>query len=659
MAFNPIKETVDGKKAHDMIWSSKVIDIALKGLEQGKKLVANPFYENNTKLLKGDLVFERTKEEVDEWIHCREDIIYFANKYCKLMTPEGIKNVEMRDYQKDYLRHLEKNRLSIFLSCRQSGKTTTSAIFLLHYILFNIDKNSLVLGNKRKTAVEILDKVKKIFLELPYFLKPGIYKWNEGQIVLDNGCMCMAEATTINSGISFTFHCVLADEFAHIAPNILDKFYNNLFPTITAGKARFIISSTQNGYNLFYKLWCGAMEKENEYAPFKVDWWQVPEWNPEKHTWEKRDEEWHKLQIANYGSEENFNKQFGTNFDISGNCLVSTKSLKDQMEKAQEFINRDMPGFIYSKYFFWDPRYDLYSRLKRDYFIITIDIAEGLGKDYTVFNINRLYYDGNEIITQLVGYFRCNNMECKKCAKILIEFCTKFFYSEDKYLISIEYNLYGELFVEMVKKYMDNAPLSSAFSTDVFIKYWNDARTKYINGIRVNKSNKIAMCKKFKGNFELNRTLCLDTRFLNELTNFSEHPNGTFSSIVGHDDLVMAEIQLEEVYKTLQFKNLSEDVMADPTLYKEILSSFDFKKTEIDKDMNEPIKPIDISMKNTAKTVYDGSTMFYGSIPSNMDEIYKIMGVQFPDRDFGTYNPEQNLYEDPFKEEDFNLKRLR
>lgn len=659
MAFNPIKETVDGKKAHDMIWSSKVIDIALKGLEQGKKLVANPFYENNTKLLKGDLVFERTKEEVDEWIHCREDIIYFANKYCKLMTPEGIKNVEMRDYQKDYLRHLEKNRLSIFLSCRQSGKTTTSAIFLLHYILFNIDKNSLVLGNKRKTAVEILDKVKKIFLELPYFLKPGVYKWNEGQIVLDNGCMCMAEATTINSGISFTFHCVLADEFAHIAPNILDKFYNNLFPTITAGKARFIISSTQNGYNLFYKLWCGAMEKENEYAPFKVDWWQVPEWNPEKHTWEKRDEAWHKLQIANYGGEENFNKQFGTNFDISGNCLVSTKSLKDQMEKAQEFINRDMPGFLYWKYFFWDPRYDLYSRLKRDYFIITIDIAEGLGKDYTVFNINRLYYDGNEIITQLVGYFRCNNMECKKCAKILIEFCTRFFYSEDKYLISIEYNLYGELFVEMVKKYMDNAPLSSAFSTDVFIKYWNDARTKYINGIRVNKSNKIAMCKKFKGNFELNRTLCLDTRFLNELTNFSEHPNGTFSSIVGHDDLVMAEIQLEEVYKTLQFKNLSEDVMADPTLYKEILSSFDFKKTEIDKDMNEPIRPIDISMKNPAKTVYDGSTMFYGSIPSNMDEIYKIMGVQFPDRDFGTYNPEQNLYEDPFKEEDFNLKRLR
>lgn len=537
-----------------------------------------------------------------------------------------------------------------------SHNTTTSAIFLLHYILFNIDKNSLVLGNARKTAVEILDKVKKIFLELPYFLKPGVYKWNEGQIVLDNGCMCMAEATTINSGISFTFHCVLADEFAHVAPHIIDKFYNNLFPTITAGKARFIISSTQNGYNLFYKLWCGAVEKENEYAPFKVDWWQVPEWNPEKKCWEKRDEAWHRLQIANYGGEENFNKQFGTNFDISANCLVTTKSLKEQMEKAQEFTNKEMPGFIYSKYFFWDPRYDI-NRLKRDYIVITIDIAEGLGKDYTVFNINRLYYDGNEIITQLVGYFRCNEIECKRCAKILIEFCSRFFVTEDRYIVSVEYNLYGEYFVEMVRKYMDNAPLNQAFSTDVFVKYWNDTRTKYITGVRVNRGNKIAMCKRFKSTFELGRVLTPDTRFLNELTNFSEQGNGTFSCIVGHDDLVMAEIQLEEVNKTLQYKNLCEDVMADQMLMQEIIR--DNNKSIKENDEFGPTRPIKIESRTSATTVYDGMTLFEGSTPSNMDEIYRMMGVQFPDRSWGTYNPEQNLYEDPEKEEDFNLKRLR
>ena len=121
---------------------------------------------------------------------------------------------------------VDNDRHSYYTNGILSHNTTTSAVFMLHYILFNIDKNALVLGNKRKTAVEILDKAKKIYLELPYFLKPGIYKWNEAEIVLDNGCRLMAEATTINSGISFTFHCVLADEFAHCPPNILDKFYS-------------------------------------------------------------------------------------------------------------------------------------------------------------------------------------------------------------------------------------------------------------------------------------------------------------------------------------------------------------------------------------------------------------------------------------------------
>lgn len=120
--FNPVKETVDGKLAHKVIWSTKSLELAIEGLNQGKKLVANPFYEYNTKILKGDLVFRRTPEEEQEFLKCMNDIVYFANEYCKLMTPEGIKKVSMRDYQRDYLKHLSEHQLSIFLSCRQSGK---------------------------------------------------------------------------------------------------------------------------------------------------------------------------------------------------------------------------------------------------------------------------------------------------------------------------------------------------------------------------------------------------------------------------------------------------------------------------------------------------------------------------------------------------------
>ena len=89
MAFNPIKETVGGKKAEAVQWTSKIIKQALDGIDKGLPLAVNPFYEKNTKLLKPDLLYKRTPEEIQEWKRCANDIIYFANTYCKLMTPDG------------------------------------------------------------------------------------------------------------------------------------------------------------------------------------------------------------------------------------------------------------------------------------------------------------------------------------------------------------------------------------------------------------------------------------------------------------------------------------------------------------------------------------------------------------------------------------------
>lgn len=154
-AFNPVKEDRDGVKAKRAIWSTKSIELAFEGLKQGRKLLANPFYERNTKLLKGDLVFDRTEEEIEEWLKCKNDIIYFVEKYCKLMTPEGIKHVKLRDYQVKYLRHLEKHRLSIYLACRQCGK----CVSLLSTIKLKMNLDAFI---------HIDDKLKKRLLSNYY-----------------------------------------------------------------------------------------------------------------------------------------------------------------------------------------------------------------------------------------------------------------------------------------------------------------------------------------------------------------------------------------------------------------------------------------------------------------------------------------------------------
>lgn len=583
--FNPVKEDTSGVKARRVIWSSAVLEAALTGIEQGKKLVSNPFYENNTRLLKGDLVFERTDDEIEEWIRCKYDIIYFVEKYCKLMTPEGIKNVKLRDYQQRYLQHLMDNRLSIYLACRQCGKTTTSAVFMLHYILFNTDKNALVLGNKRKTAIEILDKAKKIYLELPYFLKPGIYKWNEGEIVLDNGCRLMAEATTINSGISFTFHCVLSDEFAHIQPNIIEKFYNNLFPTITAGRARFMITSTQNGRNLFYRLCKAAEAKENEYAFFKTDWDEVPEWNPEKKCWEKRDENWKALQVANYGSEEAFNSQFGTNFDISANTLISQKVLSRKNKLVVDFIPKEIPGVSCSEYFLWHPDFDPLT-LRKEYIVITCDLAEGIGGDYTVYNINRFIEPGSDKL-ECIGYFRSNKVDRELSTTALQELIVKHC-DQNKTLLSYEKNTYGDLFYHNLIDNSEKVKEFMLFDQSIIAKYYNETGTKFTYGIKLTSGNKSNHCKLFKESYERDKIINNSYHLSVELGNFNDDGTGHYKAVYGHDDMVMTAVQLEFVKETLQYKLLRTEFDSDIVYEKtdEIYNPFEqpFEWEYLDRD---------------------------------------------------------------------------
>ena len=555
--FNPVKEDKDGIRAKRAIWSTAAFDLALKGIKEGKKLLANPFYENNTKLLKGDLVFNRTDEEIEEWLKCKNDVVYFVENYCKIMTPEGVKKVKLRDYQIEYLKHLEQHRLSILLSARQAGKTVTSALFMLHYICFNIDKNSLVVANKLKTAVEVLSKAKSIYLELPYFLKPGIYKWNETEIVLDNGCRLMAEATTINSGISFTFHCVLWDEAAHVAPNIMDKFYNNLFPTITAGKARFMITSTQNGYNLFYRLYKAAEAGISEYKAFKVDWDRIPEWNPEKRCWEKRDEAWKQKQVANYGSEEAFNAQFGTNFDISANTLIAQKIISKRQQRLVEFVEKEMPGVPYSDSWLWHPDFDPID-CKKTCLVLTTDIAEGGGGDYTVCSVHRFIEPGSNKL-ECIGYFKSNSLQRDQATLSIQSFITMMC-NQDKTLLSFERNVYGEMFVkQMLENTEKNIPGCSNFDSSVFVKYYNESGTKFNYGIKITSGNKSTHCKLYKEDYERDLLINNSAQYMIELNNFSDSGNDKFEAAFGHDDMVMTEVQLTFVRETLQYKLLKDE----------------------------------------------------------------------------------------------------
>lgn len=553
--FNPIKEETGGIRARARIWSTEILDKAIDGLNKGKRLVYNPFYENNSKILKADLTFERTPEEIEEWKKCKKDIVYFCEKYCKLKTPEGIKHITLRDYQKQYLNHLMNNQLSICLQCRQSGKSTTTSLFMLHFLLFNVDKNALICSNKYKSAKEVVGKAKNIFEGIPFFLKPGVSKWNEAEIVMDNGCRVQAETTTEKSGIGDTIDFLILDEFAHVAPNKLDTFYNNIFPVITAAKAKLAIISTQNGRNLFYRLYTAAVQGVNEYKPFKVEWQDVPEWDPETKSWVKRDEVWHQKQIANYGSEEAFESQMGTKFDLDSTTLISQKTLN--RISAKRFINHSLPGVSNHDSWYWSPDFNL-ENLRKEYMVITCDLAEGLKQDYTIFSLYRLTTPGSDDL-ECIGYFRNNEISRENAAKSLIELIINKL-DQNKLILSYERNTYGELFrrdiIDLTEKEPNNYSL---FDPSIIVRYYNEARTKYNYGVQITRSNKTANCIIFKEDFESSKIINNDELFLFEVQNFCNDGKDCFKASFGHDDMVMTAVQLEFVKQTIQFNNLKDE----------------------------------------------------------------------------------------------------
>lgn len=550
--FNPIKVEETGAKAKRVIWSTESLKLALKGLNEGRRLVANPFYDNKVQLLKADLMFRRTPEEQEEWLKCKDDIIYFVEKYCKLLTPEGIQHVTLRPYQRKYLCHLSDNQLSICLQCRQSGKTTTTSLFMLHYLLFNIDKNALICSNKRKSAVEVVDKVKKIYNEIPYFLKPGIQKWNEAEIVMDNGCRVQAEATTINAGIGDTVHMLLLDEFAHVHPNIIDKFYNNIFPTVSAAKAKVAIISTQNGRNLFYKLYTAAVQHDNDYKAFKVEWRDVPEWDPIKHQWVERDDAWYNRQVANYGSVEALEKQMGTNFDLGSNTLVNQKTMKSVC--VTPFVNKDIPGVYLSDCWYWHPNFDPMN-LKKEYIVTTCDLAEGANQDYTIFSLYRMVNPGSDDL-ELIGYFRSNTHPRDACTRSLMNLYI-IWINPNTTVLSFERNTYGEVFLKDISDLAGKE--LPTWDPGVLVKYYTEAGTKYHYGVKITAGNKTAHCVLFKESFERGKVIATAEQFIYELQNFCDDGSGHYKASYGHDDMVMTAIQLEFVKKTLQYKMMRED----------------------------------------------------------------------------------------------------
>lgn len=588
--FDPVKELKGGEQSAKVVWSTKSLDMAVDAIKKGLPLKANPFCGTNTLLLKPDLVYKRTAEEVEDVIRCMKDPIYFATK-CSLMTPEGLQPVKMRDYQEEYLGHLRDNRFNIMLACRQAGKSVTTAVFGLWKILFFSDKNGSILSKSGPAGRDLLKKIKDMYLYLPYHLKCGTLKWNQSEIAFDNNSTLSTEAFSPTACLGKTINLLILDEFAWCPPNDVNLFYENVIPTVTTiPDSNVCICSTQNGFNKFYEIWNSAITGKSIYHPYKVDWHQVPNWDPATRKWVKRTKDWKDMMIGVLGSEESFQYQYGTAFLTSNNCLISREVLSSLHSNEILFENKsdlELCKIKHSHCLYINPEYDI-NNFKSKYYIVIVDLSEGKESDSTIFNILEVIYDKekDKIKFKQVAYWKSNEYDLLESALefwLLIQ--TLFKKDQSNVIVSIEWNTYGALFYNYLLQYnekeycKDNMwrfTFASEFDHTILCRYKKNSsdddiisarlpkNNKLIPGVRWNGSNKKSSCALLKPMIESGDIIINDIVTISEIENFEDkNNNGHYKASYGHDDIIMTFVQLPIIIQSSKYKEFIEDIKSN------------------------------------------------------------------------------------------------
>lgn len=207
----------------------------------------------NLKAINVQLPF--TKNQVDEYLRCSTDLVYFIETYCKIVILDhGLQPFKLYECQKKKIKIIHENRKVILMEGRQQGKTTTSAAYILWYTLFQESKTVAILANKATAAREVLYRYQLMYENLPLWLQQGVSTWNKGDIALENGSIVFTAATN-RAGIRGK-SCVTSDTKVCIEENEnvfyveIDKVINNSnFINIDNTMKKYIIYKTINLQN--------------------------------------------------------------------------------------------------------------------------------------------------------------------------------------------------------------------------------------------------------------------------------------------------------------------------------------------------------------------------------------------------------------------------
>ena len=487
-------------------------------------------YRGSSNLKNSDVDVDWSPELAKELLKCREDPIYFAENYMKVVhLDEGLRKIKLYGYQKKIIMDVHNHNAVIAECARQSGKTTAMTVAILHYIIFNGYKNVAILANKGEVSQEILARIKLAYEHLPLWLQHGIVEWNKRSIILENGSRVISSATSANNIRGFSVNMLFIDEAAHIEG--WDEFFTSVYPTISSGKTtKLVLVSTVNGMNHFHKITELARQGKNRYHLTSVTWKDVP----------NRDEKWKAMTLADMNYDyEKFSQEYENEYLGSSGTLISGSKLK---QLVAGIANPEHEAIGISQYEEYQKGHE---------YVMVCDVSRGKGLDYSAFQI----IDISTMPYRQVCTFRDNLCTPVEFTDIIYRFgmmygnCAVLVEINDigaqvSDLLFFDYEYDNLLFTHNMGSRGKSITTSLKRTTD--------------KGIRTTKVVKNTGCSLLKLLVEQDQLLIQDHETIFELSTFAKKGQSYEAEPQKHDDLVMCLVLFAWLSEQQYFKMLTD-----------------------------------------------------------------------------------------------------
>ena len=510
--------------------------------------MSDEIYLGNPLLKKANTSHEFTEEQVIEFVKCKQDPVYFAHNYIKIVSlDEGLTQFHPYDFQEKLINNFHEHRFNICKMPRQTGKSTTSVSYLLHYAVFNDSTNIGILANKAATARDLLSRLQTAYENLPKWMQQGIISWNKGSLELENGSKILAASTSASAVRGMSFNILFLDEFAFVPNHIAESFFASVYPTITSGKStKVIMVSTPHGMNHFYRYWHDAERSKNEYVPTDVHWSEVP----------GRDADWKAQTIANT-SEQQFKVEFECEFLGSVNTLINPAKLRNLVYEEPQTRNAGL---------------DIYEKAQKEHnYIITVDVARGLGNDYSAF----IVFDTTEFPYKAVAKYRNNEIKPMLFPNIILDVAKGY---NNAYVL-IEVNDIGDQVASIMQYDLEyeNILMATMRGRNGQIVGQGFSGKKTQLGVRTTAAVKKLGCSNLKTLLEDDKILVNDYEIISELTTFAQKHQSFEAEEGCNDDLAMCLVIFAWLVCQDYFKEMSDNDVRK-RIYEE-------QKNQIEQDM--------------------------------------------------------------------------